>query len=250
MLYLTVLWIEFIPVATERFGDRLPLLAVLDRIVGKVMPVFVILGVVLSCMHQSSLGTLLVIAPTKISPLWYTPLLPLLFLLSAIAVGYPMVVVETTIASSSLELRSEMEVLTPLARITTVLLGLYLVVKLGDLIWRGAYATLLDGSAASMSFLVEVGLGVMLPLLMLTSSGVRRSRRGLFTASLLIVLGVLLNRVNAFIVGFTPPYADTPYYPAVGELLVTAGAMATIFFLYRLFVTHFPVLAAQEQEAS
>ena len=63
-----------------------------------------------------------------------------------------------------------------------------------------------------------------------------------------IVLGVLLNRINAFVVAFTPPYAETPYYPAVGELLVTAGAVSTIFFLYRVFVTVFPVVSAREQE--
>ncbi len=249
LVYLSVLWIEFIPVAAERFGDRIALLAFLNRILSKTMWVFLILGVVLSCMHQSSLGTLLMLAPTKISPLWYTPILPLLFLTSAMAVGYPMVVVETTIATSSLKLKSEMEILTPLSRITVFLLGLYMVLKLGDLIVRGAYTTLLDGSGQSMSFLVEVGFGVVIPWFMLLSGAVRRSRRGLFVASLMIVLGVLLNRINAFVVSFTPPFAETPYYPAVGELLVTAGAVSTIFFLYRVFVTFFPVLAAQEQEA-
>ena len=248
LVYLSVLWIEFVPVAAERFGTRIALLAFLHRNLNKTIWVFLILGVVLSCMHQSSLGTLLLMAPTKVSPLWYTPLLPLLFLTSALAVGYPMVIVETTIASSSLKLESEMEILTPLSRITVFLLGLYVVIKLGDLIARGAYTTLLDGSGQSMSFLVEVGFGVVVPWFMLLSGAVRRSRRGLFVASLMIVLGVLLNRINAFVVSFTPPYAETPYYPAVGELLVTAGAVSTIFFLYRVFVTFFPVLAAQEQE--
>jgi Ni/Fe-hydrogenase subunit HybB-like protein len=159
-----------------------------------------------------------------------------------------MVVVETTIATSSLKLESEMEILTPLSRATAALLGLYMVIKLGDLIVRGAYRTLLDGSGQSMSFLVEVVFGVVVPWLMLLSSTVRRSHRWLFVASLMIVLGVLLNRINAFVVAFTPPYAETPYYPAVGELLVTAGAVSTIFFLYRVFVTVFPVLSAREQE--
>jgi Ni/Fe-hydrogenase subunit HybB-like protein len=188
---------------------------------------------------------MLVLAPTKISPLWYTPLLPLLFLTSAFAVGYPMVVVETTIATSSLRLEDEMEVLSPLSRITAFLLGLYMVIKLADLIARGAFTTLLDGSGQSMSFLVEVGVGVILPCFMLLSPRVRTSRRGLFVASLMIVLGVLLNRINAFVVAFTPPYADAPYFPAVGELLVTIGAAATMFFLYRAFVTVFPVISAR-----
>lgn len=250
MAYVTVLWIEFVPVLAERLGDRIPPLAFLNRILDKTMWVFIILGVVLSCMHQSSLGTLLVIAPTKMSPLWYTPFLPLLFLTSAFAVGYPMVVVETTIATSSLRLESEMNVLTPLSRITIVLLGVYMVLKFGDLIARGAYVTLLDGSAQSNAFIVETGLGVVAPWIMLLFPAVRRSRRLLFTAALLIVAGVMLNRFNVFVVSFKAPYATHPYYPAIGEILVTAGAVATIFFLYRVFVTCFPVLSAQREEVS
>ncbi|MBG0789797.1 MAG: Ni/Fe-hydrogenase cytochrome b subunit [Desulfovibrionaceae bacterium] len=250
MVYVTVLWIEFIPVLAERLGKKIPLLAFLDRTLDKTMWVFIILGVVLSCMHQSSLGTLLVIAPTKVSPLWYTPFLPLLFLTSAFAVGYPMVVVETTIATSSLKLESEMNVLTPLSKITVLLLGIYMVLKIGDLVLRGAYVTLLDGSAQSTAFLVEVGLGVVIPWIMLLFKAVRQSRRLLFTTALMIVLGVMLNRFNVFVVSFKAPYATHPYYPAIGEILVTVGAVATIFFLYRVFVTHFPVLSAQRQEVS
>lgn len=250
MTYVTVLWIEFIPVLAERLGKKIRLLAFLNRILDKTMWVFIILGVVLSCMHQSSLGTLLVIAPTKVSPLWHTPLMPLLFLTSAFAVGYPMVVVETTIATSSLKLDSEMNVLGPLSRITILLLGVYMAIKVGDLIARGAYVTLLDGSAQSNSFLVEVVLGVIVPWVMLLFPAVRRSRKLLFSAAFMIVAGVMLNRFNVFVVSFKAPYASHPYYPAIGEVLVTAGAVATIFFLYRVFVTFFPVLSAQKQEVS
>ncbi len=250
LAYMLVLWTEFVPIASERFGDRIGLLRLLNRFLDKALWVFLILGVVLSCMHQSSLGTLLVMAPTKISPLWYTPLLPLLFFASALAVGFPMVVVETTLATSSFKLDSEMEMLTPLSRMTVVLLALYLVLKVGDLVGRGAYVSLLDGSGQSLSFLVEVGVGVVVPLAMLTFGAVRRSRRGLFIASLLVVLGVLLNRINAFVVAFEPPFADAPYYPAIGEILVSVGAASTLFFLYRVFVTHFPVLAARRLEVS
>jgi Ni/Fe-hydrogenase subunit HybB-like protein len=95
-----------------------------------------------------------------------------------------------------------MNVLTPLSRITILLLGAYLAIKVGDLVSRGAYATLLDGSAQSNAFLVEVGLGVILPWVMLLFPAVRRSRRWLFAAALLIVSGVMLNRFNVFVVSF------------------------------------------------
>jgi Ni/Fe-hydrogenase subunit HybB-like protein len=85
---------------------------------------------------------------------------------------------------------------------------------------------------------------------MLLFPAVRRSRKLLFSAAFMIVAGVMLNRFNVFVVSFKAPYASHPYYPAIGEVLVTAGAVATIFFLYRVFVTFFPVLSAQKQEVS
>ena len=135
-----------------------------------------------------------------------------------------------------------------LTRFTVLALGAYLALKVGDLIARGAYVHLLDGSGASIAFLVEVGLGGVLPWALLLFPGVRASRRGLFTVCLLIVGGVLLNRVNVFITAFAPPFADHAYYPAVGEILVTLGCAATIMFLYRVGVTFLPVLSARKIE--
>ena len=131
MIYLNVLYIEFIPVVIERFKGRVHLpgflaglnkilekiLALAEALLGKVMFVLIIAGIVLSFLHQSSLGSLMLIAPYKVHPLWYTPILPLLFLLSAIAVGYPMVTFESLLVSWSLKRRPEMEVLTPLAKL-------------------------------------------------------------------------------------------------------------------------------------
>ena len=248
MTYLAVLWIEFIPVLAERFKHKLRFLAALDRGLGKTMWVFTILGVVLSCMHQSSLGTLMVIAPTKVHELWYTPMLPLLFLTSAVAVGYPMVIFETTLATSSLKLDSEMKILEPLSRFVVYTLGLYLVLKVGDLMYRGAYTHLFEGSVESIFFIVELGIGVVLPWLMLLSKTVRRSRRALFAAATMIVFGVLLNRINVFIVAYSSPVSASSYFPSLPEIMITAGFIAAIMFLYRLFVTYLPVLSAKKLE--
>jgi Ni/Fe-hydrogenase subunit HybB-like protein len=251
MTYLTVLWLEFIPIAAEKYGEKIRLLGFLGRISGKVMSVLIVLGVVLSFMHQSGLGGLMLIAPTKLHPLWYTPLLPLLFLLSAISVGYPMVIFETGLATKSLKLESEMDILGPLSRFTILLLGIYMAVKLGDMFHRGTHVYLLDGTMQSNAFLLEVGLGVILPWLLILSPKTRRSRARLFTAGALIVGGIALNRVNVFLIGFTPPLSDKPYFPSFAELLVTAGLVATIMFLYRLAVTYLPVLsAAHSKEVS
>ena len=264
MFYLNVLYLEFVPIVVEQYKGRvnLPgplaalnaplegLLKVLDAITDKLMWVFIIAGVVLSCMHQSSLGSLMLIAPTKLHPLWYTPILPLLFLTSAIAVGYPMVVFETTLVSSSLKLDSEMHVLTPLTRFTVFLLGLYLALKIGDMGVRGTYVYLLDGTAQTNAFLVELILGVIVPWVMLVLPKVRQSRRGLFIACSLIVGGVLLNRVNVFVVGYRPPISEANYAPAFGEILITVGLVAALMFLYRFLVTYLPVLNRPKQEVS
>ncbi len=264
MFYLNVLYIEFLPIVVERFKGRvnLPgplsafngaaefLLGLADTILSKLMWLFIIAGVVLSCMHQSSLGSLMLIAPTKLHPLWYTPILPLLFLTSAVAVGYPMVVFETTLATTSLKLDSEMNVLSPLTRITIFLLGVYLALKIGDMVIRETYVYLLDGTAQTNSFLVEMIFGVIVPWIMLLSPAVRRSRRGLFTAATLIVGGVLLNRINVFVVGYRPPVSENYYFPSVTEILITVGFIAGLMFLYRFFVTYLPVLNRPGQEVS
>jgi Ni/Fe-hydrogenase subunit HybB-like protein len=262
VIYLHVLYIEFIPVVAEHFKGRISLpgplglfdnvieglLRLADRILGKVMWIFIIAGVVLSCMHQSGLGSLMLIAPTKLHPLWYTPILPLLFLVSAISVGYPMVVFETTLATSSLRLDDEMEILTPLTRITTLLLGIYMVLKVGDMVVRETYVYLLDGTVQSKSFLVEMIVGVLIPWILLLSPQVRRSRRALFIACSLIVGGIALNRMNVFVVGFQPPYAERSYFPAIGEMAITAALISGLIFFYRICVTCFPVISSRHQE--
>jgi Ni/Fe-hydrogenase subunit HybB-like protein len=264
MFYLNVLYIEFLPIVVERFKGRVNLpgplaalngpidgmLKLADSILPKIMWFFIIAGVVLSCMHQSSLGSLMLIAPTKLHPLWYTPVLPLLFLTSAIAVGYPMVVFEATLATTSLKLDSEMRILTPLTRITIFLLGLYLALKVGDMVVRGTYVYLLDGTAQTNAFVIEVLCGVIIPWLMLLSPKLRRSRQALFIACTLIVGGVLINRINVFVVGYRPPISEANYFPAIGEVLVTVGLIAALMFSYRFIVTYLPVLSKPEQEVS
>jgi Ni/Fe-hydrogenase subunit HybB-like protein len=261
MIYLNVLYIEFFPIVAEQFKGRVNLPGILaglnglvdwvlktgDAILDKIMWIFIILGVVLSCMHQSSLGSLMLVAPTKLHPLWYTPVLPLMFLVSAISVGYPMVVFESTIASSSFKLDPEMKVLTPLIRITVFLLGGYLLLKTGDILVRKTYVYLLEGTYQTNSFLVEYILGILVPWLLLLSRRVRRSRGGIFTAACLIVGGVVLNRINVFIVGYRSPITETGYFPAIGEFLVTFGLVAALMFIYRLAVTFLPVLPASKE---
>jgi len=264
MIYLHVLYIEFIPIVVERFKGRVNLPGLLsglnkmietaldlaDKILGKIMFIFIIAGIVLSCLHQSSLGSLMLIAPSKIHPLWYTPILPLLFLLSAFAAGYPMVTFESIVVSKSFNRQPEMEVLSPLAKYMPVLMGLYLAFKLGDMIVRGTYIYLLDGTYQTNAFIVEVLFGVILPFTMLLFRRVRHSAGWLFFASTLYVLGILMNRINVFVVAYTPPYLLKNYFPALGEIFITVGLVATLMFIYRVSVFIFPVLGAVPKKMS
>jgi len=263
MLYLTVLYIEFVPIVCERFMGRVNLpgklarlnnlvdivLRLADHVLGKVMFLFIIAGVVLSCLHQSSLGTMMVIAPYKLHPLYWSPMLPLLFLTSAVAVGFPVVILESMLSSRAFDRKPEMHVLTPLAGMAPYLLGIYIILRIGDVLYRGSYVFLFDGSPASVVFWIEFGLLTIVPLFMFMSRDVRRSPLGLLIAATMYIFAVLLNRCAVFFIAYKPPYAERAYVPAVGEFALTIGLVATIMFIYRAVVTLFPVLPAHESEA-
>jgi octaheme c-type cytochrome (tetrathionate reductase family) len=258
MIYSNVLYIEFIPIVVERFKGKVSLpgplqalndltervLELSDRTLGKIMFIFIIAGIVLSCMHQSGLGSLVLVAKYKIHPLWYTPILPLLFLLSAFAGGYPMVAFESIIVAKSFGRKPEMEILTPLAKFMPILMGVYLSVKIGDMIVRKTYVYLLDGTVQTNAFVVEVLVGVILPFVLLLFRRVRRSPGWLFFASTIFVVGILLNRINVFLVSYTPPYVIESYFPALGEIFITIGLVASLMFTYRVCVAIFPVLGS------
>jgi Ni/Fe-hydrogenase subunit HybB-like protein len=264
MIYLTVLYIEFLPIVTERFIGKVNLpgflsglnkitdkgLRLLDRGLSKTMFIFIIAGVVLSSLHQSSLGTLMVIAGPKMHPLWQTPVLPLLFLLSAVAVGFPMVIFESLIASRSLKLKSEMHILSKLGSMIAPLLGIYLAFKIGDMFIRETFVYLGEFNTASIMFTIEMLFGVIIPLRMFLSPKVLKSPPLLFTASALVVFGVLLNRINNFIVAYTPPYSTESYFPSFGEISVSVGFVAMLVLAYRFIVLNFPVISLPGKETA
>ncbi len=262
MAYLTVLYLEFVPIVAERLRSPEPLprllqlvrkpagavVGLLDRIVGKIMWLLIILGIVLSSMHQSSLGSLMLIAPSKVHPLWFTPILPLLFLTSAVCVGFPMVIFESLLASRSFRLKAEMDVLSPLARLVPIVLALYLAMKGADMAIRESWRFLLPFDLPARMFLLEVLGGVALPLVLFLSDRVKRSQLGLFVASSLVVGGVVLNRVNVFLVAYTPPYAAESYFPSLAEFGVTAGLIALLVLVYRFAVMNLPVIPGHAVE--
>ena len=263
MVYLSVLYIEFLPIVTERFIGRVNLpgflsafnkivdsvLRLLDRTLNKFMFIFIIAGVVLSCLHQSSLGTLMIIAGPKMHPLWQTPVLPLLFLLSAFSVGFPMVIMESLTSSKSFRLKPEKDVLTGLSRFVGPILGIYLAVKIGDMFIRETFVYLTELNLASIMFTIEIVVGVIIPLRMFLSSSVRQSTTGLYIASMLVIFGVVLNRFNNFIIAYNPPYTESSYFPSIGEIFVTLGFIALEILVYRAFVMIFPIISLPVKSA-
>ncbi len=260
MIYLTVLYIEFLPIVSERFIGRINLpgflsrfngpidrlLRVLDKSLDKTMFIFIIAGIVLSCLHQSSLGTLMVITGGKMHPLWQTPVLPLLFLVSAICVGLPMVIFESIISSKSFNLKPETSVLSGLGRIVGPMLFIYLTIKVMDMAIRQSYVYLMEINTESVMFLIEVIVGIVIPLIMFFSRRISSTPAGLFIASTCVIFGVLLNRINNFIVSYTPPYAVTSYFPSIGEISVTLGFIALEILLFRAFVMIFPIISVPQ----
>ena len=234
-LYLTVLAIEFSQVPLEEAGWERPL-----RVIKIVYIPLMLLGVTLSHLHQSSLGTLMTLLPHKINALWWSDNLPLLYLFSAMMAGPAMAILEHLAASRWFGFAPRMDLLGGLARIEAWLVGLFLVFQLGDLFYRGAAGGALSLSWLALSFWVEIGFGLLLPLVLLIMPEIRACRGGLSTASALIVAGVLLHRLNVAVIGLRVRHWET-YVPSLGEVGITLGITAAAIFVFGALARILPI---------
>ncbi|MBI4985944.1 MAG: Ni/Fe-hydrogenase cytochrome b subunit [Rhodocyclales bacterium] len=234
-LYIAVMWIEFSPAFLEKLG-----LTEAKQKLSKMMFAFIALGTVLPMMHQSSLGTLLVVMGTQIHPLWQTPLQPLLYLLTAVTMGYAVVLFESCLTSTAYRRKIELHLLTPLAKVMLGFLAAYLVVRLGDVVVRGALPRAFAVSLEALMFWLETACFVA-PLVLLRSEALRRNPAKLFLAGVLLMLGGSLLRVNGFLIGYETGDGFN-YFPALPELLVTFGIFAIEVLGYIVITRRFPVL--------
>jgi len=235
MLYTTVLFLEFSPVVLERFKLATPL-----KIMRKLTPILVILGVILSTLHQSSLGSLFLIIPGKLHPFWYSPILPVLFFVSALTVGLAMVVVESWFSRRAFGKPIETHLLQRVSRASVVVLAIFLALRLRDLALRDTINQFLAFERYSWYLLAELGLGVALPMVLLASERFRRSPRRLATAQGLVVLGFVFNRLNVSVTAFEAATGQT-YIPAVAEFLVSMGLVALGMLLFMAACHWLPV---------
>uniref|UniRef100_C6E313 Polysulphide reductase NrfD n=1 Tax=Geobacter sp. (strain M21) TaxID=443144 RepID=C6E313_GEOSM len=206
----------------------------------KVLIFFIVLGITLPTMHQSSLGSLLLIASTKLHPLWHTGFLPLLFLLNCVFIGYAIAILESIISSYSFKRPFETEELSGLAALIPFVTVIWLSVVIGDLVYRGQVGAALKGDFYSGWFMTEFLL-VASGSLLLFFKKLRRSPRWLFTSASLIVLGGALYRFNVYLIGFNPGQGWR-YFPSFAEVMITVGIVALEVLGYKVFVALFPVL--------
>jgi len=240
MFYTMVLACEFSPIVFSRLGWKRPL-----RVIHTIYIPLVILGVLLSTLHQSSLGTMYVIVPDKLHGLWYTPLLPVFFFLSAVSVGLTMTMFESFLSSRAFGKRLESELLEGMARVTVVTLALLLLMRFMDLHTRGNLHLAFEGSPESVMFWGEVTLGVALPMVLFAINRVRRSEEGLFFGALLTVMGFIINRLNVAITGMARS-SGVNYMPSWMEFAVTISIVAAGFGLFYLAVKYLNVFPHDE----
>ncbi len=239
-LYTTVLALEFAPAFLERFK--------MDGLL-KVLKFFtyplVIAGITLSFLHQSSLGAFFLIVPAKLHALWYSPFIPYLFYISAIALGLAMVAVESVLAARTFKRPQETEILAGLSKGAMITLSIYLAMKIADLALAGELGLILTSGAASVFFLLELLIGVIAPIALYAQKKVRESVNGVLLASSLVVAGTVMNRFNVNF--FTQAGTGTFYFPALWEILVTVGLIALAVLAYRLAATYLPVFHGTER---
>jgi Ni/Fe-hydrogenase subunit HybB-like protein len=244
MTYLVVLWIELVPAACERYRDDDSGLGRLARVLGppleRALPWILALGLLLPTMHQSSLGSVAMLFVTKLHPLWHTPLLPGLFLLSVVAMGYAVVVLESHLSASAFGLPRETRLLGSLGRVAAWLTIAFLAIRVADLGYRGRLALAFVPDRHAAFFLLEVVLFAVPAALLLGRKGRTDPGRQLLSGVLLLVAGGLY-RFDAYLIAFDPGHGYR-YFPSVGELLVSAGIVAAEVLLYVVIVKTFPIL--------
>jgi Ni/Fe-hydrogenase subunit HybB-like protein/Zn finger protein HypA/HybF involved in hydrogenase expression len=236
MLYLTVLALEFFPVPAEEF----PRLASLRAKVVKARLPLVIAGIGLSTLHQSSLGSLFLIMPYRLHPLWYSPILPVMFLISAIGLGLAMVIFESHVTAYLYRRKPETDLLAAFASACRWVLLIYLAVRAADLMVRQQAALLFIADWRTALFWFEVLAMAVVPIVLFSVTQVRHSRSGQWIAATLTVGGVVLNRLD--VGGIAHPRPDGAFYvPSWMEIAISAGVVSAATLVFLFFIEHFHV---------
>jgi len=235
MFYTTVLMFEFSAAVLERFD----LLKPLKWVKACLIPL-VIAGILLSTLHQSSLGTLYLIMPTKLHPFWYSPALPFFFFISAVAVGLAMTIFESSLSSRVFGRQLELSIIVELGGILYVTLWIYALLRFEDYYHRGLLGSILRPGYEAYFLWVELLLALIVPLTILSFRKARLDGTWLYVAACSTLLGFVTNRLNVSITGFET-WAGHHYYPKWTEASITAMIIAIGFLTFSLAVKYLPI---------
>ncbi len=240
--YILVMWIEFSPAFLEKFGKD-----AVKKKLNKVLFLIIALGALLPSMHQSSLGSLLVVFGYQVHPLWQSILLPLFYLLTAVTIGFAVVIFEACLSSSGFKRPLEMHLLGKLSKVMLGMLAVYLALRVVDLVWRGAIGSMFSISIEALMFWIEMAAFIA-PLVILSKPAARKNPSKLFIAASCLMLAGFLLRINSFLVGYeTGP--GWHYFPSVAEIMVTVGLIAFEVLGYIVLVRYLPILPGTHESA-
>jgi Ni/Fe-hydrogenase subunit HybB-like protein len=241
-LYVVVMWIEFTPVFLEKFNKP-----DLKKKLGRWMFLFIALGALLPSMHQSSLGSMLIVLGTQLNPLWQSMLIPLFYLMTAITVGYAIVIFESTISAIGFKRPFELGILSKLSKVMWGMLLVYLAVRVVDLVVRGALPESFRPNIVSLMFWLEMAFFAA-PAVLLANAANRRRPDKLFLSAVLMMTGTFLLRINSYLVGYETGEGWN-YFPSLPEMGLTVGIIAIEILGYVLLVRLLPVLPKHEAAA-
>jgi len=190
-------------------------------------------------LHQSSLGTLFLAVPYKLYPLWYSPLLPVFFFVSAVSVGFAVVIFASWHSSKEFHRQLPLPVLESMGAVLAVLLAVYTALRLWDLARRGELHLLLLNRRETWLFILEILL-FMIPAALLFRSSIRNRPGALYACSVLVILGVVANRLNVGLAGLEAN-SGTHYIPRWSEWAITLSLIALGFAVFRLAAEYLPI---------
>lgn len=242
-LYLTVLFVEFTPAAFEWLG-----LKKIRTVVVKLTLLLTIFGVILSTLHQSSLGALFMIAPSKLHPLWYSSYLPVYFFISSMFAGMSMVIFEGSLAHRYLKNKMDdvhkseaSTVAFGFAKAASFIMMGYLAIKLIGISIDNNWHYL--GTLWGLWFGIEMLGFVAFPAILYAMGAREKNLTMVQVAAVWTVLGIILNRLNISIIAFNYhlPAADR-YVPSLTEIGTTIFIVTIGIVVYRFITTRMPIL--------
>jgi Ni/Fe-hydrogenase subunit HybB-like protein len=243
MLYTTVLLLEFSPTPLEEFSRY----AKIRNFLMKFRFPLVLAGIMLSTLHQSSLGSLFLIMPFKLNPLWYTPILPILFFITAVSLGLMMVSFESLVTGWIYGRKPETELISKLAKAAVWVLALYLAVRFADLGIGGKFPLIFNGQWESYLFLAEILLMAIIPIIIFSIRKSRQSTTGLWIGSFLVVFGTVFYRINVGGLTMLTVTGDN-YFPSWMEFAVSAGVVSFMILVFLYSVENFKIWERKPRE--